>query len=130
VSAAKSQLDVGRLTELEELLGTDREAIVGTLLTELTTAVGRINEGLASDDLAEVAAAAHAARNSALMIDAQPVLRVLKQLESCARNNEPEGAMAARARLRRAWPRLRRQLEQAAQVAPGPGPASGTKRPR
>jgi HPt (histidine-containing phosphotransfer) domain-containing protein len=114
MSAAESQLDVGRLTELEELLGTDREAIVGTLLTELTTAVGRINEGLASGDLAEVAAAAHAARNSALMIDAQPALRVLKQLESCARNNEPEGAMAARARLRRTWPRLRRQLEQAA----------------
>lgn len=112
MSAAESQLDVARLSELEELLGTDRDAIVGTLVTELTTAVLRINEGLASGDLAEVAAAAHAARNSALMIDAQPVLRVLKQLEGCARSNELEGALAARARLRRAWPRLRRQLEQ------------------
>jgi len=112
--AAKSQLDVGRITELQALLGTDREAIVGTLLTELTNAVARINEGLACDDLDEVAAAAHAARNSALMIDAQPVLRVLRQLETCARNNEPEGALAARARLRRTWPRLRRQLEEAA----------------
>jgi hypothetical protein len=61
-----------------------------------------------------VAAAAHAARNSALMIDAQPVLQVLKQLETCARSADSDGAMAARARLRRAWPRLRRQLEQAA----------------
>jgi HPt (histidine-containing phosphotransfer) domain-containing protein len=112
--APKSQLDVGRITELEALLGTDREAIVGTLMTGLTTAVAQINEGLASGDLAEVAAAAHAARNSALMIDAQPVLQVLRQLETCARSADTDGAMAARARLRRAWPRLRRQLEQAA----------------
>jgi hypothetical protein len=48
------------------------------------------------------------------MVDAQPVLRVLKQIETCARNNEPEGAMAGRASLRRAWPRLKRQLERAA----------------
>ena len=48
------------------------------------------------------------------MIDAQPVLRVLKELETCARGNEPEGAAAARTKLRRAWPRLRRQLERAA----------------
>jgi HPt (histidine-containing phosphotransfer) domain-containing protein len=116
VSAARSVLDVSRLTELEELLGTDREAIVGTLVTELTTAVARINEGLACGDLEEVAAAAHAARNSALMIDAQPVLRVLKELETCARGNEPAGAAAARARLRRAWPPLRRQLERAAEA--------------
>jgi hypothetical protein len=109
-------LDVSRLTELEELLGTDREAIVRTLVTELTTAVDRINEGLACGDLAEVAAAAHAARNSALMIDAQPVLRVLKDLETHARNGKPDDAAAARGRLRRAWPRLRRQLERAAEA--------------
>ncbi|MGH2893786.1 MAG: Hpt domain-containing protein [Solirubrobacteraceae bacterium] len=112
--AARSELDVHRITELQALLGTGREAIVGTLMTELSTAVARIDEGLESGDLAGVAAAAHAARNSALMIDAQPMLRVLKQLETCARNGEPEGAVAAQARLRRVWPRLQRQLERAA----------------
>ena len=50
MSAAESQLDIGRLTELQALLGTDREAIVGTLLTELATAVARINDGLARLD--------------------------------------------------------------------------------
>jgi HPt (histidine-containing phosphotransfer) domain-containing protein len=115
--AAESELDVGRLTELEELLGTDREAIVGTLVTELTTEVAQIDEGLQSGDLAQVAAAAHAARNSALMIDAQPVLRVLKELETCARAGKPDEAAVARARLRRAWPRLRRQLQLAAAAA-------------
>jgi HPt (histidine-containing phosphotransfer) domain-containing protein len=114
MSAATPQLDVARLTELEGLLGADREAIVGTLLTELTAEMTRIDEGLASGDLAGVAAAAHAARNSALMIDAKPALRVLKQLETCARNGDAEGAVAACARLRRVWPRLRRELARAA----------------
>jgi hypothetical protein len=50
------------------------------------------------------------------MIDAQPVLRVLKQIETCARNDEPEGATAGRASLRRVWPRLRRQLERAGET--------------
>jgi hypothetical protein len=114
MTAAESDLDVTRIVELEHLLGTDRETIVGTLVTELTTALARIDEGLDACDLAEVAAAAHAARNSALMIDAQPVLRVLKQLETFARNDQADAAIAARARLRRAWPRLRRGLELAA----------------
>ncbi|MGZ4192246.1 MAG: Hpt domain-containing protein [Solirubrobacteraceae bacterium] len=109
-----AELDLSRLSELEQLLGTERAAIVRTLVTELTTAVTRIDAGLEAGDLIEVAAAAHAARNSALMIDAQPLLRVLKQLETCARNDEPEGAGAARARLSRAWPRLRSKLELAA----------------
>jgi HPt (histidine-containing phosphotransfer) domain-containing protein len=117
VPAADSELDVNRLTELEALLGTDLGAIVGTLVTELTSALAAIDEGLATGDLAKVAAAAHAARNSALMIDAQPMLRELKQIEGCARRNEPDGATAARRRLRRAWPRLRRRLELAADAA-------------
>ena len=109
-----AELDVSRLSELEELLGTDRAEIVRTLTAELTTAVGRIDSGLQSGDLAEVAAAAHAARNSALMIDAQPLLRVLRQLETCARHDEPEGASEAQARLGGVWSRLRGQLELAA----------------
>ena len=110
--------DPARLSELEQALGTQRAAIVGTLVTELTTAVSRIDEGLETGDLSEVAAAAHAARNSALMIDARPLLRVLRQLESCARSDQPEGAAAARGRLGRAWPRLRSKLELAVQGRP------------
>ncbi|HEX3976130.1 MAG TPA: Hpt domain-containing protein [Solirubrobacteraceae bacterium] len=112
----EAELDVSRLSELQHLLGTEVPAIVRTLVTELTAAVATIDDGLQTGDLSEVAAAAHAGRNSALMIDAQPLLRLLKQIETCARNDEPEGATAARARLRRAWPRLRRQLERAAEV--------------
>ena len=112
--AVTRELDLSKLGELEALLGTDRTAIVRTLVTELTAALARIDEGLAGGDLAEVAAAAHAARNSALMIDAQPLLRVLKQLETCARRDEPDAASAARARLAGVRPPLRSKLELAA----------------
>jgi HPt (histidine-containing phosphotransfer) domain-containing protein len=105
------ELDVQLLSELETLLGAERSAIVRTLLTELSAAVGRIDAGLERGDLAEVASAAHSARNSALMINAQPVLRVLGQLESCARGEDRPGAGEAHADLAQAWPRLRRELE-------------------
>ena len=112
--AVTRELDLSKLSELEALLGTERTAIVRTLVTELTAALARIDEGLAGGDLTEVAAAAHAARNSALMIDAQPLLTVLKQLETCARGDEREAASAARTRLAAVWPPLRSKLELAA----------------
>jgi HPt (histidine-containing phosphotransfer) domain-containing protein len=108
------ELDIGRLSELEELLGAERSVIARTLVTELTAAVRQIDAGLERRDLDEVAAAAHAARNSALMIDAQPLLRVLRQLETCARGEDATGAGEARAGVARVWPRLRRELEAAA----------------
>jgi len=107
------QLDLERLTELEGLLGADRAAIVGTLMTELTVQMTRIDQAVESGDLEQVAGAAHSARNSALMIDARPVLVVLRRLESCARDGEAEGAAAACLQLREEWPRLRRELERA-----------------
>jgi HPt (histidine-containing phosphotransfer) domain-containing protein len=112
----EQELDLSKLGELEQLLGTERSAIAHTLVTELDAAVARIDRGLAAGDLAEVAAAAHAARNSALMIDAQPLLRALKQLETCARRGEADRASEARTELGRVWPSLRSKLE----VAGGP----------
>jgi HPt (histidine-containing phosphotransfer) domain-containing protein len=109
-----AELDVGRLAALEAQLGADRASIVRTLVAELTAALERIDAGLERSDLAEVAAAAHAALNSAVIIDAQPLLRVLRQLETCARRDEAEGAGNARAGLADVWPRLRRELEGAA----------------
>jgi hypothetical protein len=109
-----SELDLNRLDELQQLLGTKRAAIVDTLVSELSAAMDDVATGLATGDLEAVAAAAHAARNSALMIDARPLLTGLGQLESCARHEDLAAALAANRRLRRAWPRLRRRLELAA----------------
>jgi hypothetical protein len=110
----EAELDLRRLAELEELLGTELPQIVGTLVSELTTAFEEIAAGLRSPDLEAVAAAAHAARNSALMIDAQPLLKRLSELEASARAGDLSGAKAAHAQLQQIWPRVRHKLTQAA----------------
>jgi hypothetical protein len=110
----ESEFDLDRLAELQELLGKQLAEIVRTLVHELTVALAAAGAGLDSGDLVAVALAAHAARNSALMIDAQPLLAALSELEMYARNNDLANARLAHHRLLELWPQLRRQLELAA----------------
>ena len=109
------ELDLHRLAELQVLLGTELPEIVATLVSELTSALSGIDAGLGAGDLGAVALAAHAARNSALMIDARPMLGFLAELETSARQDEHEAASAANERLRASWPALRARLEQIGQ---------------
>jgi hypothetical protein len=113
-----SELDLERLTELQGLLGTELPEIVKTLLSELHRAFADIDRALAHDELPAAALAAHAARNSALMIDARPVLGALAELEASARRQDAAATLAANQRLHEAWPALQRRLELA---AAGPG---------
>jgi HPt (histidine-containing phosphotransfer) domain-containing protein len=108
------ELDLSRLAGLAELLGSELPQIVETLVEELTRALGAIDAALADDDLSAAALAAHAARNSAMMIDARPLLDCLDALESSARRADPGGARAAQRRLDETWPPLRSQLHRAA----------------
>jgi hypothetical protein len=112
------ELDLRRLTDLQELLGRDLSEIVGTLLTELSRAFADIDRALSHEDLPAAALAAHAARNSALMIDARPVLGRLRELEVSARLEDSEAAVSANQRLHEAWPALRDRLELAAVAGP------------
>ncbi len=114
MTAVTPELDLKRLAELQELLGTELPDIVATLVEELTTAFEAIDAGLAGDDLGATAMAAHAARNSALMIDAQPLLAHLAELESAARAHDMAGTIAAHGPLCVAWTQLRQRLELAA----------------
>jgi HPt (histidine-containing phosphotransfer) domain-containing protein len=109
-----AELDLTRLTELQQLLGAGLPEIVATLVRELTTAIDAVGAGLDEGDLSAAALAAHAARNSALMIDAQPLLARLHELESSARGDDLNGARAGYERLRDDWPALRTRLELAA----------------
>jgi hypothetical protein len=109
-----SDLDLGRLAELQDLLGTQLSEIVATLLNELSRAMRDIDAALAGRDLNAAALAAHAARNSALMIDAQPLLANLGELEACARREDLTSALAAQQCVTEAWPPLRRSLQLAA----------------
>lgn len=108
------ELDLSRLAKLRELLDSELPQIVETLVEELTRALEGMRAALAGGDLAAAALAAHAARNSALMIDARPLLDCLDALESSARRDDAGGAREAHRRLDETWPPLRAQLRRAA----------------
>jgi hypothetical protein len=108
------ELDLSRLAELQQLLDSGLPQIIGTLLNELDRALGAIGEALDDGDLAAAALAAHAARNSALMISARPLLAALEALEEGARRDDAQAARQAQCRVGEAWPPLRSQLERAA----------------
>jgi hypothetical protein len=111
------EFDLDRLAELQELLGKELAEIVRTLVGELTDAFAATSAGLDIGDLHAVALAAHAARNSALMIDAWPLLAALSELETYARDDDVMNARLAHQPLLELWPPLRRQLELAADAA-------------
>lgn len=112
------ELDLRRLAGLAEQLDSELPQIVETLVEELTRALGAIGAALDDDDLSAAALAAHAARNSALMIDARPLLDCLDALESSARRADPDRAREAQRRLDGTWPPLRAQLQRAAAHRP------------
>jgi hypothetical protein len=114
LAAVHSELDLRRLAELPEVLGAELPAIVATLVTELAGAVDAIEAGLSAGDADAVARAAHAGRNSALIIDSQPLLAPLDEIESSARHSDLATAAAANARLVEVWPPLRQKLERVA----------------
>jgi hypothetical protein len=112
------ELDLSRLAGLAQQLDSELPQIVATLVEELTRSLGAIGVALADHDLSAAALAAHAARNSALMIDARPLLDCLDALESSARRADPGAARAAQRRLSETWPPLRSQLDRAATQEP------------
>jgi len=109
-----ADLDLTRLTELQRVLGSSVPAIIGRLVTEIESATVQIEESITAGDLGSAAHAAHAARNSALMLDARRLLDALGEIESSARDGELERAVAGRDSLRSAWPECKRALEDAA----------------
>lgn len=106
-----SELDIARLRQLQEHLGAGLAEIVATLIAQLDTATAGIEAGLAGNELDAVAGAAHAARNSALLLDAHPLLEALRTIETGARDHETEVARSGLAQLQAAWPALRKRLE-------------------
>jgi hypothetical protein len=118
------ELDLARLAELPGVLGRELPEIVAILLRELTAAFADLAAAIETGDLIAAGRAAHAARNSALMIDAQPLLAGLADLESHARAGDMPGARIVHDGLRRRWPTLRGQLTAAT------GPSSTHDGPR
>jgi Hpt domain len=112
--AVGDALDLSQLRELQDLLGADVPEIVATLVRELGAAIERIDAAVAAGDLEAAGLAAHSARNSALMIDARPVLDALGEMELCARRVDAAGVRRSQSSLQLHWPALRASLELAA----------------
>jgi hypothetical protein len=104
------ELDLRQLAELRDTLGDELPEIVATLVRELDDAVGRAETSIAGGDLAAAALAAHAARNSALMVGARPLMEALGALETGAGRGDLEAARGALARIRPCWRAVRGEL--------------------
>jgi hypothetical protein len=94
----EAEPDPARLRALAENLGQTAGAVAGTLHAELVAARAQIDAGLAGEDLVAVGDGAHAARNSALMVGARPLLAELRALETAADRGELGAAREARGR--------------------------------
>lgn len=109
-------LDRSRLEAVAAQLTEPVAQVALTLGTELSAERARLGAGLEHGDLTLVADAVHAARNSALMIDATPTLAGLRELQRAVRAEQLDAAKAAAARLE---PELVRLLEALRELSRG-----------
>ncbi len=107
-------IDLGRIGELEGVLGTDAVAIVSSMLDNMTAAIDDVEHAMAAGDLDRATGAAHRCRNDALMLGAQRLLTALTDLETATRNWDEAGAGAALERVRLVWPPTRDELQASA----------------
>ncbi len=93
------------------MLGSPVHVIIGRLVTEMDGSLAHVEQAIADGDLVAAAYAAHAARNSALMLEARPMLDALGEIESSSRADDHARAVAGLEHLRSVWPECRRALE-------------------
>jgi len=106
------ELDLTRLAKLQPLLGSRLPEIVTGLVRELGVAIDELGRAVTAGDLDAAARAAHAARNSALMLDARPLLNALRELENAARAGRSDTVTTSLVGLREGWRKLLAGLEQ------------------
>lgn len=102
--------DLTRVTQLEEIMGTEARSIVASMLSSLTKAIERVESAMADGRLEPVVEAAHSARNDALMLGAGALQEALRDLEAAARDADVPEARKALERLREVWPPTRDEL--------------------
>lgn len=105
-----AELDLSRLDRVAELLDTSVPEIVADILEKLTAGIEALDGQLDPDDLEGTAKAAHACRNEALLVSAQPLLHALTALEHAAREEHLADVRAAQVTLAEVWPATRQAL--------------------
>lgn len=111
------EVDLSRLDQVVEVLGTSVPEIVAGILASLTEAIDQLHAHLDAGELELAAKAAHACRNDALLVGARPLLSVLNELEQAARHGHLEQARGATLELDDVWQRTREALAQIARPA-------------
>jgi hypothetical protein len=101
--AGEAEFDLSRLSALAAHLGETPEAIASTLYDELVTAFALLAGALAEGDLEAAFHAVHAARNSALMIAATPMLDGLRAVEAALADGDLARVRTARGELEVHW---------------------------
>jgi hypothetical protein len=107
---AKVELQLGRLAQIQEVMGTALPTIVGGMVQSMTAAIAQVEEAMQEGALDRAAKAAHACRNDALMIGAKQLLAALTELEIAARDGREDLARGQLVALREAWPDTRDEL--------------------
>lgn len=113
-----SALDLERIAELGSLIGSDLEAMLGSLVKSMARSIEELERAIAGADLEEATRAAHRCRNDALIVGARELLAALTSLESHSRDFQLGAARDALEPVRRAWPPARAELERAARQPP------------
>lgn len=103
-------VDLERIGELADVIGTDAPAILSSMLENMTAAIDELELAMASGELDRATSAAHACRNDALMLGARQLLAALTDLEAAARGSDRAGAGTALERVREVWPPTRDEL--------------------
>jgi hypothetical protein len=117
--ARSVELDLERVSRLEQVLGTELSDIIGSLVRNMADTIGQLERALDAGRLEHATQAAHLCRNDALMVGARPLLETLGDVESAAREHQLEPAREALARVREVWPSTRDELERVAGTTPG-----------
>jgi HPt (histidine-containing phosphotransfer) domain-containing protein len=107
---ARVELELERLVQIQEVMGTRVPEIVGGMLQSMTAAIAQVEEAMQAGALDRAAKAAHACRNDALMIGAKELLAALTGLETATREGQEDLAHKHLTALREAWPRTRVEL--------------------
>ena len=102
--------DLGRIGELEDVMGADAATILSAMVENMTAAIDELELAMACGDLDGATQAAHRCRNDALMLGARQLLAALTDLEAATRASDETAAGAALGRVRAAWPPTRDEL--------------------
>ena len=113
----KVELQLDRLEQIQDVVGSDVPEIVAGMLRTMGDAIAQVEGAMAEMDLPAAAKAAHAARNDALLDGAKDLLAALTKLEDAARRGAAIEAKSAQSVLCEVWPSTRAELTRVASRA-------------